>query len=76
MNWADLLELSVPALRESALHVEPRLPARKQHAVELPRSRSHFLHASCSITCQLNDFWETLSYTLLWLCGVVAIVLC
>jgi hypothetical protein len=73
-NWFEVFGLRAFRLSQPAARLVPRNIIWLQHGA--PSGRSHQRQVSTSGNHRLGDAWETVTYTVLWLCGLVAIGLC
>jgi len=73
-NCFEIIGLRVLRLSQPAARVVPRNVIWIQHAA--PSGRPHVRPISTSGNHRVGDSWETVTYTVLWLCGLVAVGLC
>jgi hypothetical protein len=73
-NWFEIVALRPFRLSQPAARLVSRNIIWIHHAV--PSGRSHLGPVSTSGNHRVGDLWETVTYTVLWLCGLVAIGLC
>jgi hypothetical protein len=73
-NWCEFLGLRAHGLRRPSRRLTPANIIWIQHAA--PSARSHRRPLPISATCRVRDGWETVTYSVLWLCGLIAIALC
>ena len=73
-NWFEIIGLRALRLSQPAVRLVPRNIIWIQGAA--PSGRSHLRRVSTSGNHRVGDLWETVTYTVLWLCGLIAIGLC
>jgi len=73
-NGFELPGLSPHGLRQPSRRFVPANIIWIQHTASSARSPLQPL--SISGTYRVRDVWETLTYSVLWLCGLIAICLC
>jgi hypothetical protein len=73
-NWFEIIGLRAFRLSQPAARLVPRNIIWIQHSA--PSGRPHLRPVSISGNDRVGDSWETVTYTVLWLCGLVAIGLC
>src|SRR6266704_7213282 len=73
-NWFEIIGLNAFRLHRPRLHRRPDNIIWIEHIAL--SGRSHPRPVSTSGNHRVGDSWETVTYTVLWLCGLVAIGLC
>jgi hypothetical protein len=73
-NWFEFLGLRAHGLHQPSARLTPANVIWIQHTA--PSTRRFRQPLPISGTYRVRDGWETLTYSVLWLCGLIAIGLC
>jgi hypothetical protein len=73
-NWFEFLGLRAHGFRQPPVRFARANVIWIQQTT--PSARSGLRPVSTSATYRISDSWETITYTALWLCGLIAIGLC
>jgi hypothetical protein len=74
LNWFEPPGLRAHRLRQPSRQLAPANVIWIQHSA--PKARRDRRPLPISGTYRVGDGWETLTYSVLWLCGLIAIGLC